>query len=70
MQLSFLDGSFIHDFIYFFDKYSPRFEKLDVYDSDTVSKIQLWPLIIMNLFIEEWYIYTFMNLFSKTNLFV
>jgi hypothetical protein len=53
MQLSFLEGSFIHDFIYFFDKYSPRFEKLDVYDSDTVSKIQLWPLIIMNLFIEE-----------------
>jgi hypothetical protein len=41
----------------------------DVFNCDTVFETQLW-LFYKKIFIQKWYIYTFMKIFFKTNLLI
>ena len=41
-----------------------------ILDSDTVSKILLWLLVFIKIFIKKWHMYIFMKIFFKTNLFI
>ena len=41
-----------------------------ILNSDTVSKVLLWLLVFIKIFIKKWYMYIFMKVFFKTNLFI
>ena len=43
---------------------------IDVQDSDTVFKTQLWLFISLKIFIKKRYMYIFIKVFFKTNLFI
>jgi hypothetical protein len=53
------------------ERHTPsRLIKNVILDSDTVSKAKLWLLIFIKPFIEKRYMYMFMKVFFKTNLFM
>ena len=41
-----------------------------ILDGDTVSKVLLWLLVFIKIFIKKWYMYIFMKVLFKTNLFI